>query len=378
MKTLYVSNDPSIFNVASSARARMRNYARAVPDGELHIISRAPRGAREEQDGNLFLHPVTMPRLLIICFLPTRVRELIATYHIDIVSAQDPFEYGLIALRAIAGTKAKLYIQVHTDFLSPWFVKTGNLGSPSLRMPLLNRVRRHFADKVLPEADGIRVVSKRIKDSLTRRYGARIVEPSVIPVVVDRTVPPAVRLPPHHFNFVFIAIGRVEPEKRLEDIVDALARIHEQYPQAGLMIVGAGRERHKIARYAHKWRLENHVLFLGERADAWGLMQSAQAFIQASAYEGYGRTLIEAALARVPIITTDVGIVGEVFKGYRDVLAVPVADPAALAVAMVGMMEDVQARQLLIRSAQVVALEHLSAFTNQPALIAVDLARTLV
>ncbi|HEY4500900.1 MAG TPA: hypothetical protein VJI70_01355, partial [Candidatus Paceibacterota bacterium] len=56
MKILFISNDPTIFVANSAARTRMRAYAEAI--GELHIISSAYRDAREEQDGNLFLHPV--------------------------------------------------------------------------------------------------------------------------------------------------------------------------------------------------------------------------------------------------------------------------------------------------------------------------------
>ena len=378
MNILFVSNDPAIFDPKSASRARMRAYAAEMPEGELHIISRAPRGAREEKDGTLFLHPVHVPRSLILFLLPRRVHELILKHAIDIVSAQDPFEYGCIALRAREGTSAKLYVQIHTDFLSPWFIRAGNIRSPQVRMPFLNSVRRRFADKVLPQADGIRVVSKRIKDSLIARYGTTIKEPSVIPIMVSRELPPAVPLPSHNFAFVFMFVGRLEPEKRVEDIIDALARIHIQYPQAGLVIVGSGREQRRLVRYARKFRLQNHVLFLGARPDARGLMQSAHTLVQASAYEGYGLTLIEAALARVPIITTDVGIVGEVFQGYRDVLAVPVADPAALSVAMVGIMEDRQTRGMLVRSAELVANQHLDALREQPRLMFEDMKRLVV
>jgi len=74
--------------------------------------------------------------------------------------------------------------------------------------------------------------------------------------------------------------------------------------------------------------LGSRVRFLGARSDARGLMRSAGAFVQASAYEGYGLTLVEAALAGIPIITTDVGIVGDVLE---DVLVFETGDTDALA-----------------------------------------------
>ena len=304
--------------------------------------------------------------------LAERAHALILEKRIEIVSAQDPFEHGLAALRAVRGTNAKLHIQVHTDFLSPWFVK-----SSSWRMSLLNRYRCRLADHVLPGADGIRVVSARIKNSLIERYGSQICEPSIVPITVDEIMPDQVPLPPHAFSFALIAVGRLEPEKRIEDILTALKRIEKSYPMVGLFIVGGGRERVRLEQLSHTLGLADKVIFLGERTDAWGLMRSADAFIQASAYEGYGRTLVEAALAGIPIITTNVGIVGEIFKKDEEVLAVPVADPAALSASIIDLIEDAAKRQELSKHAEMTAREHLAAQGNLAERITEDLAHTL-
>ena len=374
MKVLFISNDPTIFDATSPARARMRTYATAI--GELHIVSVAMAGAKEEQDGNLFLHPIHSWKIFRVRALTRKAHEIILKHGIEVVSAQDPFEHGLAALRAVAGTRAKLHIQVHTDFLSTWFIKSGNWRSPSVRMPFLNRWRRRIADEVLPKADGIRVVSERVKISLVARYGNKIKEPSVIPVFVDATVPEPVRLPEHQFTFALIAVGRLEPEKRVEDILAALKLVAKQYPMVGLFIVGEGSERGRLERMARTLGLADRVIFLGSRPDARGLIASAQAFIQASAYEGYGRTLIEASLAKVPIITTDVGIVGEVFKGYEDVLSAPVADPTALSLHIVGLIEDNAIRHQLPLRAEEAVRAHLANVGDLPSRIAEDLART--
>ena len=373
MKALFISNDPTIFDTTSEVYARMRLYAQAI--GELHILSLARKDAREHQEGNLFLYPVHTWKLLRVRALTRKAHALILKKGIDVVSAQDPFEHGLAALRAVGGTSAKLHIQVHTDFLSPWFVLGGNWRSPAVRMPILNHYRRRIADRVLPRAQGIRVVSERVKTSLTNRYGTRISEPVVIPVMVDSVVPTQVALPAHPFTFSLIAVGRLEPEKRIEDILAALKLVSSHYPMIGLFIVGEGSERRKLERMTHALGLDTTVVFLGNRPDARGLMKSAQAFIQASAYEGYGRTLVEAALAKVPIITTDVGIVGEVFKGYEDVLSVPVSDPTTLSLSIVGFIEDNLVRNELPIHAEETVRAHLAAVGDIPARIAADLAR---
>ncbi|MBU2080999.1 glycosyltransferase family 4 protein [Patescibacteria group bacterium] len=373
MNALFVSSDQKILDETSSVHARMQEYAKEI--GILHIVL---RGKKKEvvSSGALTVHSFPLGKIGALLFLPKEVRKLIKDHSIEVVSAQDPFEHGWIALKAVQGTNAALHLQVHTDFLSPWFTKSHSLRSETVRMPLLNKVRRHIADRVIPKAQGIRVVSERIGDSLREKYGAGIPDPVVIPIEVPKEMPAPIELTPHNFTFALMAASRLEPEKRIEDILTAIAQINARYPSVGLVLVGGGSERKKLEAHARRLKIENKVVFLGEKSpeETRGLMQSAHAFIQASAYEGYGRSLVEAALAGIPIITTDVGIVGEVFEGYTEVLSAPVADPAALAVHIVGLVEDQQARKMLAIGAKTVALRHLEASEGVPARIAQNLA----
>ncbi|HEY4489329.1 MAG TPA: glycosyltransferase [Candidatus Paceibacterota bacterium] len=378
MNVLFLSNDPSLCDPISPAHLRMRAYADEVAKtgGSLHILTRA-KEVCEQQDGPLFVHGVRAFKLLSPWKLSKLGKKLILKHGIDIVSAQDPFEHGLAASWAVQGTKAKLHLQVHTDYLSPWFTRESIYRSPRVRMPFLNHVRVRVADRVVRKASGIRVVSERIKQSMLVRYGNGIPEPSVIPIPVSTDVPPKVELPPRPFTFTLIAVSRLEPEKRIPDLFAVLKRLKDAYPMLGLVLIGDGKERKRLEKLAQSWGVADKVLFLGWRTDAWGLMQSANAFIQASAYEGYGITLIEAALAGVPIITSDVGIVGEVFTGYENVFAAPVGDPTNLAALTAQFIEDSHARTVLSLEGKRVALGHLANVRNSPADIVADLAEAL-
>ncbi len=372
MKVLFLSNDPALFVEGSEVRTRMRSYAEAI--GELSIISRAST-SQEIHEGPLHLYGVRTGKLFSPLVLAFRAHTLILKQGIEIVSAQDPFEHGWAALRAVQGTPARLHIQVHTDFLSPWF--RSSLGVSSFPMRLLNRIRVLIADNVIPHAAGVRVVSKRIQTSLVKRYASRIKEVRIVPIAIPSDVQEEVPLPPASFTFSLLAVGRLESEKRLEDVLKALHRIHPQYPSIGLYIAGSGREESRLKNMVRALGLTERVVFLGARTDAQGLMRNANAFVQASAYEGYGRTLVEAALARVPIITTDVGVVGEIFEGYRDVLSVPPGDPAAIAVQIVGLIEDESARHSLVINAEIAARKHLASSEETIRAITEDLRRTL-
>ncbi len=369
-KVLFISNDPSIFVEDSAARSRMYVYAAKI--GELHIVSPAPCGARESHEGALHLYPVRAPRLLRILALRIRARRVVSHFGIEVVSAQDPFELGLAALNAQRGTTAVLHIQVHTDFLSPWFTRSG-----SWKMNLLNRLRVRAAGRVLRRARGVRVVSERIKKSILDTYGGAVREPSVIPVAVEAQAPAPSPLPAHPFKFALLCVGRLEPEKRVEDILQALALVRRDYRSIGLFIAGAGRARSALEARAKALGLSGSVVFFGNRPDARALMGSAQAFIQASAYEGYGRTLIEAALAGVPIITTEVGIVGEVLHAGAEALVAPVGAPQELAKRIAMLIADNHARLTLTIAAKQAVEAHLRAEGDLAARIADDLNECL-
>ena len=379
MNILFISNDPMMFEEGSAVRLRMRAYAQEVAKtgGVLHIISRAKRTAKISE-GPLALHGFAGNKFSALLAMRSCARTLVRTAAIAVVSAQDPFEHGWIAAQALRGTGAKLHVQLHTDAFSPWFVRSGMTRSPRVRVPFLNRVRRTVADRVIPQADGMRVVSQRVKDSLVARYGQKMAAASVIPIHVDTQLQPKVALPEPSFPFTLISVSRLEPEKRIQDILCALAGLKDQYPALGLVIVGSGSERRSLESLAKKLKVDGRVRFLGARADARGLMQSAQAYIQASAYEGYGITLIEAALARVPIITTDVGIVGEVFKGNEEVLAAPPGDPTQLLYLIRRMLEESTLRVELPMRAEAAAKAHLASMRSEPSDIIADITRLAV
>lgn len=368
MKALFISNDRSIPDVASATRARMQAYADRI--GEMHVLLRGIT-PRTTSDGSITIHEVRVSRFLVPFMLQRHARILIKKYGIEIVSAQDPFEHGWVAMRiGKKDPKVKVHIQVHTDFLSPWF----RYGYS--KQAFLNHIRVFMADRVLPRADGIRVVSERVKRSLIARYGDRIPEPVVIPIAAPEVpVEDAEVAPP--FPFTLLAVSRLEPEKRVGDLLRVLAQVRKRYPEAGLVIAGDGRERARLRHMAQSLGLDDQVRFLGARSDVRSVMRSAHVFVQASAFEGYGLTLIESALASLPIVTTDVGIVGDVLLPNTHALVAHVGDVLQLTNHVVSLIEDNALRTALSLAAHQAVTEHLSLYRDQPGMIAHDLKNTL-
>lgn len=360
VRVLMISNDPSLFQEGSEVRARLKEYAMHFE--QLHVLSRGHVGVVSE--GNLTLHGAGHSRFWSKFSLIKKAEAIAKAYSIQIISAQDPFEHGRVAYRVAESVGAKLHVQVHTDFLSPFFAKE------SFR----NHIRIRIADTVLPNADGIRVVSERIKNSLTARYGDAIVTPIVLPIAVPTDETLAAPLPEEMPQFRLIAVSRLEEEKRLKDVLLAVSRARARYPSIGLAIVGDGSKRKSLVSYVRRLGIQNNVWFLGSRSDARGLMKSSTAFIQVSSYEGYGRTLIEASLARVPIITTDVGVVGEVLTPEVSALVCPVGDIACLERYIWHLIGDNALRASLVLGAKQAAEMHTQVLHNLPARIAENIA----
>ncbi len=368
MRVLFVANDPNLLVETSAVFARMQEYANAI--GTLHIVT-AGTPSRTIARGPLTIHAVSCTKFTRVRALASVAHRLIVSEDIQVVSAQDPFEHGLAALRAVQHTPAKLHIQIHTDFLSPEFVR-----ATRFPMSLLNLLRQQMAGRVLCSASGIRVVSKRIKDSLVERYGTRIVEPTVIPIAVDTVLPEPHTLPEHSFSYPLVTVGRIESEKRVTDIVKALSILRTECPNVGLIVIGAGRALSGVQKLVKKLKLTNRVICTGNWSTAaWGMIRSSSAYIQASAYEGYGRTLVEAALAGVPVITTDVGIVGEVFTGKGDALIAPVRSPQSLAIHIRTLVNTPSVAEQVGSAGREAALKHLKETDSSASSIAKDLAR---
>lgn len=365
MKALFISTDSSIPDVTSATRLRMQAYADAI--GEMHVLLRG-RKARTTTDGAITIHEVRVPKHLIPFKLQEHARSIIETYGIDIVSTQDPFEYGWVGLKACKGTKAKLHVQIHTDLFSPWFTRG------PLLVSLLNRIRLMLADKVLPQADGIRVVAPRIERALVARYKGRIQAPVVIPIA-SPDVGAEQRTLEAPFPFTLLTAARLEAEKRLEDLLCAVAEVRKTYPTVGLIVAGGGRERMRLRLCARSFGIENHVRFLGARADVGDLMGAAHAYVQSSAYEGYGLSLVEAARKDLPIVTTNVGIVGDVLVGGTHALVSEPGDIDGLVQNIKALIEDNRLRITLAQAAHQAVDEHLAHYQNQPQMIADDLKR---
>ncbi|MHB1117947.1 MAG: glycosyltransferase family 4 protein [Minisyncoccota bacterium] len=329
MNVLSISSDRKLFAPGSAVRSRTLEYGRLVD--ELHVIVFAKRslGFRDEPfPPNIFLYPTnahTRWGYVFRAIVQARKLKRLGV-HIDVVTTQDPFEAGLAGFFIARLLGAKLHVQIHTDFMSPYFAKES----------FANRVRVMIAKLLLPQADAIRVVSKRIAHSLKSKSLKLKADPFVLPIFVDATTPHDVshdgmlkkKYPQYDFHIVMAS--RLSPEKNIPLALEAMKEVVANHPRVGLIIVGGGSEEEYLKKLTQKLGLEQSVIFEGWQDDLSPYCHTADAFLLTSNYEGYGMAVVEALSAGCPVVMADVGVAGEVVHNGENGLVVPVGDRDAL------------------------------------------------
>jgi len=108
-------------------------------------------------------------------------------------------------------------------------------------------------------------------------------------------------------------VGRLVPEKGLEELIRALARISQTTP-AELHVFGEGPQRAELERLAAVLGMASSVAFYGQRshADTWSTVSTLDALVVPSIwYENAPQIVLEAAAVGVPVIGNDIGGVAE-------------------------------------------------------------------
>jgi len=142
-------------------------------------------------------------------------------------------------------------------------------------------------------------------------------------------------------------VARLDDLKDHATAVRAMVRIVAAVPPALLLIVGDGPERTKIERLIADLGLEHHVRLVGTRSDVPDILLAADLFLLSSKSEGIPLTVIEAMAARLPVVSTDVGGVGEIVVTNETGLLVPAGDDVALAAAAIELLNDAPRRAQL-------------------------------
>jgi glycosyltransferase involved in cell wall biosynthesis len=143
-------------------------------------------------------------------------------------------------------------------------------------------------------------------------------------------------------DFVIGAVGRLEPQKRFDLLIDAFAELRPRYPKARLVIAGDGSLRESLAARIATRRLESACRLLGHRTDVVDLHHAFDLFVQSSDYEGTPNAVLEAMALETPVVATDAGGTAEILRHEVDGLIVPATNTRMLVDAIDRAMGDMR------------------------------------
>jgi peptidoglycan/LPS O-acetylase OafA/YrhL/glycosyltransferase involved in cell wall biosynthesis len=224
---------------------------------------------------------------------------------------------------------------------------------PALRWPL---------DAMLRRARHVVVLGVRWRRFLVQEAGidpARIsIVPNGVPRSVARVVAPTDPMGDAPAQILFL--GRLCARKGLPELISALAvpALREKAWRA--TFAGDGNAAPFRAMLA--WHgLQTRIALPGwaGRAETQALLAQADILILPSHHEALPLAVLEALAAGVAVITTPVGVIPEFLEHGTHALLVPPGQPAALAAAILRLLDDAGLRARLARAGHAVFRERL-------------------
>jgi len=213
--------------------------------------------------------------------------------------------------------------------------------SPKVHRRLINRWLARKTARII-------AVSVPVRDDILRYDG---VDPSKVIVIPNGVDPDSFDIPLTRVearerlgipadHFLIGTVGRLEEQKGLQYLVDAVRILREGGRKAFLLVAGSGREEARLREQATRGGVEDAVFFLGTRTDVPELYRAMDVFALSSLWEGGPITLLEAMASGLPVVATPVGFVPEVVREGVNGFLVPARDPVTLAKALWRVHED--------------------------------------
>ena len=207
--------------------------------------------------------------------------------------------------------------------------------------------RYAFKHGVIPIA-----VSGEVARSLTRLY----------------KIPPcrviANGIPTNHFSFprvrrkewrarvgfgddhvLFVCVARFAAQKNHSLLLKAFLRGPASDPNAHLLLVGEGILQEQLEAQAENLGLAHRVHFLGLRTDIPEVLAAADVFVLSSDWEGNPLSVMEAMATGLPVVSTAVGGIPDLFANGREGFLVPGGDVEAFSGAMTFLLRAPETRR---------------------------------
>ncbi len=146
--------------------------------------------------------------------------------------------------------------------------------------------------------------------------------------------------------------GRLSPVKGFDCLIRSMKRILKRFPEAHLYILGEGKEERRLLSLAESEGLKDNVTIL-KRVSLPSFLRSLDIFCLPSREEPLGLSVLEAQYFGIPCVVSDTGGLRIIVDDKKTGLRVPVDDDAAIAEAIITLMEDEDLRERISKNSRI-------------------------
>ncbi|KKR05335.1 MAG: glycosyl transferase group 1 protein [Candidatus Peregrinibacteria bacterium GW2011_GWC2_39_14] len=260
-------------------------------------------------------------------------------FRLNVIHKHDPRHYFQLK-KIIRENKIEI---LHAHVWNPASCRYAYLASKSCKIPLvitehdpgeISPLKTAFKKWLLKNASKIIAISEENKKLLKALYPHVASKISVVHNGIDiaefeKKITHAQSNPNQNNPKTILTVAALHPRKGLKYLIEAFSKINDKNLQ--LQIVGEGPQKQELQELTRKLNLSEQVKFLGWRNDIPELMASANMFVLPSLHEAFGLVLLEAILAKLPIIATNSGGIPEIIENNKNGLLVPPKDAETLA-----------------------------------------------
>jgi glycosyltransferase involved in cell wall biosynthesis len=145
-------------------------------------------------------------------------------------------------------------------------------------------------------------------------------------------------LPPR--SRLVLTVARMTEQKGHRHLLETAPAVVERRPEAYFVWVGSGPLEDDLREQAHALGLDEHVRFVGQRADVTDLMAAADLFVLPSLFEGLPLAVLEAMAAGLPVVGTRICGTAEAVRDGVTGRLVEAGDAPALAAAILEVLDQ--------------------------------------
>lgn len=140
-------------------------------------------------------------------------------------------------------------------------------------------------------------------------------------------------------------VAELHPNKGLEYLVEAMASVAAEQPNALCLILGEGAEKSVLQNRIALSKLEGKIILGGYLDNASEHLKAFNIFVLPSVKEGLPYAILEAGCASLPVVATTVGGIPEIIEDMKSGILIQPKNPRELAHALSFMIEHPEERK---------------------------------